>query len=67
MSGGSNLNKKESSGANRGFELMLRHRSRKEEAPKLFDYKVDKTLSLFGKEIRFLFNLQMNSRKKSSL
>ena len=67
MSEGGKLNRTNTSGRNRGFELMLKHRSRKEEAPRLFHFKVDKVLSLFGREIGFVFNLQLNARKKKSL
>lgn len=67
MNEGGKLNRRNAPERNRGFELMLKHRSRKEEAPKLFHFKVDKVLSLFGREIGFVFNLQLDSRKKKTL
>ena len=67
MSEGGKLNKKDPSIGNRGFELMLKHRRGQEKAPKLFHFKVDKVLSLFGREIGFIFKLELNSRKKKTL
>ena len=49
---------------NRGFELMLRHHSRREKPskPKSFSFHFGKMLSLFSREIHFEFSLDI--RKK---
>jgi len=62
----SQLNKPdESPNINRGFELMLRHRSRREETrPKTFGLVFSKVLSLLNREIHFNFELNLGIIKK---
>lgn len=57
--GKSQINKIESSDINRGFELMLRHRSRREKTPepKTFGIMFGKVISLFKREIHFRFEI----------
>ena len=53
---------------NRGFELMIRPRKRKEEEePKTFQLEFGKIISFFKTEINFYFNFQLGikGRKKS--
>jgi hypothetical protein len=52
---------------NRGFELMLRKHSIKEEKtsnPKTFQIRFGKMLSLFRREVHFQFDLNLDIRKK---
>ncbi len=65
--GKSQLNKAdESSNINRGFELMLRHRSRREEPkPKTFGIMFGKVISLLKREISFHFEFKVGIIKKS--
>jgi hypothetical protein len=59
-------NSEESTGINRGFELMLRHRSRREKPePKTFGIMFGKVISLFNREMRFHFELKIGILKKS--
>ena len=53
------LNNSESLSINRGFELMLRHRSRREtnQSPKTFGIMFGKVISLLKREIHFRFEL----------
>lgn len=62
----SQLNKPdESPNINRGFELMLRHRSRREEPrPKTFGLVFSKVLSLLNREIHFNFEINLGIIKK---
>ena len=62
----SQLNKSEESpDINRGFELMLRHRSRREEPkPKTFGIMFGKVISLLNREIHFHFELKLGILKK---
>jgi len=62
----SQLNKsKESPDINRGFELMLRHRSRREKPkPKTFGIMFGKVISLLNREIHFHFELKLGILKK---
>ena len=64
--GKSQLNKAdESSNINRGFELMLRHRSRREEPkPKTFGIMFGKVISLLKREIHFHFEIKLGIIKK---
>ena len=57
--GKSQINKIESSDINRGFELMLRHRSRRENKPepKTFGIMFGKVISLLKREIHFRFEI----------
>jgi hypothetical protein len=60
------LNNSESSEINRGFELMLRHRSRREKRPepKTFGIMFGKVISLLKREIKFHFELSFGIAKK---
>ena len=57
------LNKDESLEINRGVELLLRNRRRKPEAPKTFQVKFGKLISLWNREIVFHFNVYLDIRK----
>jgi len=58
------LNKKEPH-INRGFELMLRHNSRREiAAPKTFSFSFGKVISLLNREIQVNFDFGLNIKKK---
>ena len=48
---------------NRGVELLLRNRRRKSEAPKTFQVKFGKLISLWNREIVFHFNVYLDIRK----
>jgi len=51
---------------NRGFELMLRHRSRREKPkPKTFGIMFGKVISLLKREIHFHFEIRLDIIKKS--
>ena len=62
----SQLNKTDqSSEINRGFELMLRHSSRREKPkPKTFGIMFGKVISLLNREISFHFELNLGINKK---
>ena len=51
---------------NRGFELMLRPRKRKEKEPppKTFQVKFGKMVSFFRREFHFFLDIQFDIRKK---
>ena len=51
---------------NRGFELMLRHRNRREKKPKerSFGIKIEKIISILKREINFRFELSLSITKK---
>jgi len=51
---------------NRGFELMLRHRSRRKRTPesKTFGIKIQKVISLLKREINFRFEISLSIKKK---
>ena len=48
---------------NKGVELLLRNRRRKPEAPKTFQVKFGKLISLWNREIVFHFNVYLDIRK----
>ena len=48
---------------NRGVELLLRNRRRKPEAPKTFQVKFGKLISLWNREIVFHVNVYLDIRK----
>ena len=50
---------------NKGVELMLRNR-KKEDPPKTFQIKFGQMVSLFKREVHFLFNFQLNLKKTNS-
>jgi hypothetical protein len=62
----SQLNRSEESPEiNRGFELMLRHRSRREKTkPRTFGIMFGKVISLLKREIHFHFELKLDIIKK---
>lgn len=62
----SQLNRSEESPEiNRGFELMLRHRSRREKPkPRTFGIMFGKVISLMRREIHFHFELKLDIIKK---
>ena len=47
----------------RGVELMLRNRNKKEE-PKTLQFKLDKMISLFKREFHFNIDLSFDIKKK---
>ena len=57
------LNKDKPLEINRGVELLLRNRRRKPEAPKTFQVKFVKLVSLWNREIVFHFNVYLDIRK----
>ena len=61
-----NSSKNDTPDINRGFELMLRHRSRREKRPesKTFGIKIQKVISLLKREIDFRFELSLLVKKK---
>ena len=58
------LNKSESLEINRGVELLLRNRRKKQEAPKTVQVKFGNLFSFFNREIVFHFNFYLDIRKK---
>jgi hypothetical protein len=60
------LNNSQDLQINRGFELMLRHNSRREKSsePKTFQIRFGKMLSLFKREIHFQFEFFLDMKKK---
>ena len=58
-------NDNESPKMNRGFELLLRNKQRR-EPPKTFQVKFGKMVSFFRREFHFFFDLQFDIRKKES-
>jgi len=59
----SKLNKSEPE-INRGVELLLRNRRRKQEPPKTFQVKFGKMVTLFRREIVLHLNFYLDIRKK---
>jgi hypothetical protein len=49
---------------NRGVELLLRNRRRREEKPKTFQVKFGKMISLFRREFHFFIEFHFDVRKK---
>lgn len=58
-----NLNRDEPQ-VNRGVELLLRNRRRKPEAPKTFQVKFGKMVTLFRREFVLHLNFYLDIRKK---
>ena len=48
---------------NRGFELLLRNKKRR-EPPKTFQLKFRKALSIFGRRVEFFLDTHIDVRKK---
>ena len=49
---------------NKGVELLLRNRRRKQEQPKTFQVKFGNLFSFWNREIVFHFNFYLDIRKK---
>jgi hypothetical protein len=49
---------------NRGIELLLRNRRKRELKPKTFQVKFGKMISLFNKEFHFFIEFNFDIRKK---
>jgi hypothetical protein len=49
---------------NRGVELLLRNRRKREPKPKTFQIKFGKMISLFHREFHFLLDFQFDIKKK---
>jgi hypothetical protein len=60
------LNNSDDLQINRGFELMLRHNSRREKPsePKTFQLRFGKMLSLLKREIHFQIDFLFDMKKK---
>lgn len=50
---------------NRGFELLLRNKKRR-EPPKTFQLKFRKSLSIFGRRVEFFLDTNLDVRKKEN-
>ena len=57
------LNKSEPQ-INRGVELLLRNKRRRESKPKTFQVKFGKMISLFRREFHFFIEFHFDVRKK---
>ena len=57
------LNKSEPQ-INRGVELLLRNKRRRESKPKTFQVKFGKMISLFRREFHFFIEFHFDIRKK---
>ena len=51
---------------NRGVELLLRNKKRREPKPKTFQVKFGKIVSFFSREVDIFFNFHLDFKKKSS-
>jgi hypothetical protein len=62
------LNNSQDLQINRGFELMLRHNSRREKSsePKAFQFRFGKMLSLLKREMHFQFEFFLDMKKSNS-
>ena len=49
---------------NRGIELLLRNKRRRESKPKTFQVKFGKMISLFRREFHFFIEFHFDVRKK---
>ena len=49
---------------NRGVELLLRNRRKRDESPKTFQVEFGKMISLFRREFHFYLQLHFDIRKK---
>ena len=49
---------------NRGVELLLRNRRKRESKPKTFQVKFGKMISLFKREFHFFIDFHFDIRKK---
>ena len=60
-----NNQKSDTPSMNKGFELLLRNKKRR-EPPKTFQFKFGKMVSLLSREIHFFLDIQFDIRKKES-
>ena len=60
------LNNTEPLEINRGLELLLRKKRRRERLPKTFELKFGKLISLLGREVNFYFNVHLDIKKVNS-
>ena len=60
------LNNTEPLEINRGLELLLRKKRRRERVPKTFELKFGKLISLLGREINFYFDVHLDIKKVNS-
>jgi hypothetical protein len=58
-----NLNNSEPE-INRGVELLLRDRRKRESKPKIFQVKFGKMISLFHREFHFFIEFHFDTKKK---
>lgn len=58
-----NNQKSDTPNMNRGFELLIRNKKRR-EPPKTFQFKFGKMVSCFSREIHFFLDVQFDIRKK---
>ena len=49
---------------NKGVELMLRRKTKKEERPKTFQIKFGKMISLFRRELRISLDFSLDIKKE---
>lgn len=49
---------------NKGVELMLRRKTKKEERPKTFQIKFGKMISLFHRELRISLDFSLDIKKE---
>ena len=59
------ITKTEPQEINRGLELLLRKKRRRERRPKTFEIRFGKLISLFNREINFYLNVHLDIRKHS--
>ena len=67
--GRSPLNRKDKDNSysmNRGLELLMRNKKRREKVPKTFQLKFGKMVSLFSREIHFFLDIQLDFKKVTS-
>lgn len=58
------LNNSDEPQINRGFELMLRQKNRREKSPKKFNVTFGKVVSLLKREIRIYFEFAFDIKKQ---
>jgi hypothetical protein len=61
-----NQSKDNSYSMNRGLELLMRNKKRREREPKTFQLKFGKMVSLFRREIHFFLDIQLDFKKVTS-
>ncbi len=60
------INNDKSQEINRGLELLLRKKRRRDRKPKTIEMKFQKLVSLFNREISFYLNFHLDIRKINS-